>query len=158
MAPAVRHDRMTDAVLDASRVLVAVAARSLAAHEHDVSIPQYRALVVLASRGPLRPGELAAALGIDPSAATRMSDRLVRKHLVSRRRPGGDRREVRLRLTDAGQELVEAVTAERRREISRILRLVPADERPEVLRAFEAFGRAAGETPEPASGERSWVL
>ncbi|MFC7655431.1 hypothetical protein ACFQV8_01700 [Pseudonocardia benzenivorans] len=41
-------DELVDAVMTASRVLVAVAARSLAAVDEDVTIAQYRALVVLA--------------------------------------------------------------------------------------------------------------
>ena len=53
-------------MLRASRVLVAVAVRSLAAVDHDVTLPQYRALVVLASRGPQRPTELADALARPP--------------------------------------------------------------------------------------------
>ena len=61
---------LTEAVLTASRVLVAVAARSLAEHEGEVSLQQYRGLVVLASRGPQRPVDLAEALGVDPSTAT----------------------------------------------------------------------------------------
>ena len=43
---------LTDALLTASRALVAVAARSLAAVDDDVTLPQYRALVVLAVAGP----------------------------------------------------------------------------------------------------------
>src|SRR5579862_8947891 len=57
----------TDALLTASRVLVAVAARSLAEHEAEVSLQQYRALVVLGSRGAQRPVDLPQALSVDPS-------------------------------------------------------------------------------------------
>ena len=57
---------VVDAVLLASRVLVSVSARSLAGVDHDVTLPQYRALVVLASRGVQRPGDLADALGLPP--------------------------------------------------------------------------------------------
>lgn len=148
---------LADAVLTASRVLVGVAARSLAESEEDVSIPQYRALVVLGSRGPQRPVDLAESLGIDPSTATRLCDRLVRKRLISRRRQGADRREVRLELTGRGAELLDAVTARRRREIERILQAVPSDERRTLVRAFTAFSAAAGEIPD-AQWPRSWDL
>ena len=77
-------DELADAVLTASRVLVAVAARSLA-EEEAISLPQYRALVVLASRGPQRPVDLAQALNVDPSTTTRMCDRLEGKKLITRR-------------------------------------------------------------------------
>jgi DNA-binding MarR family transcriptional regulator len=148
---------LTDAVLTASRVLVAVAARSLAAHEDEISLQQYRALVVLASRGPQRPVDLAQALSVEPSTATRLCDRLVRKRLISRRRQGGDRREVRLDLTTAGRRLVDRVTASRRAEIEDILAAVPTDRRHGLVEAFVAFGDAAGEVPD-AEWQRSWDL
>lgn len=148
---------LTDVVLTASRVLVAVAARSLAEHESEVSLQQYRALVILASRGPLRPVDLAEALGVDPSTATRLCDRLVDKRLISRRRQGGDRREVRLDLSDRGRKLLGQVTERRRLEIGRILGAVPGPERTGLVDAFRAFGRAAGEVPDD-EWPRSWDL
>src|SRR5215470_14760983 len=89
-------DELVDMVLAASPALVAVAARSLAAAGEDVTLPQYRALVVLAARGPQGTAELAAALTVNPSTATRLCDRLVRKGLVRRHRQAGDRRPVRI--------------------------------------------------------------
>lgn len=152
-----RTGDLIDSVLTASRVLVAVAARSLSEYESVVSLQQYRALVVLASRGPLRPVDLAEALGVDPSTATRLCDRLVTKHLISRRRPGGDRREVRLDLSGRGRALVKAVTERRREEIGRIVARVASDEREELVRAFRAFAASAGEVPED-QWPRSWDL
>jgi len=60
-----------DAVLTASRSLIAVATRSLGAAAEEVTIAQYRALVVLASRGTQRMADLAAA----PGAAGEVPDR-----------------------------------------------------------------------------------
>lgn len=151
------QQELTEAVLTASRVLVAVAARSLAEHEGDVSVQQYRALVVLASRGPQRPVDLAEALGVDPSTATRLCDRLVVKRLISRRRQGGDRREVRLDLAERGRSLLDQVTERRRAEIARILAKVPAAQREHLVDAFVSFGRAAGEVPDD-EWPRSWEL
>jgi DNA-binding MarR family transcriptional regulator len=150
-------DELTDAVLTASRVLVAVAARSLADHGAEVSLHQYRALVVLASRGPLRPVDLAEALGVDPSTVTRLCDRLADKRLITRRRQGGDRRVVQLDLSSRGRELIDAVTDRRRSEITRILAAVPAGDREDLVRAFRAFAMAAGEAPDD-QWPRSWEL
>ncbi len=147
---------LADAVLTASRVLVAVAARSLA-EEVSVSLPQYRALVVLASRGPQRPVDLAQALNVDPSTATRMCDRLEGKALITRRRDDGDRRTVVLDLSVEGRRLVDRVTLRRRQEIGQILTAVDPKERANLVRAFTAFGNAAGEIPE-ADWQRSWDL
>jgi DNA-binding MarR family transcriptional regulator len=134
-----------------------VAAQSLAEHESVVSLPQYRALVVLASRGPQRPVDLAHALGVDPSTATRMCDRLTSKRLITRRRDVTDRRVVVMDLSASGRRLVESVTERRRREINRILDAVDPSARTSLVRAFTTFGNAAGEIPE-ADWERSWAL
>ena len=120
-------DLVTDAVLTASRALVGVAARSLAVVDPEVTLPQYRALVVLASRGPRLVGELAEALGIHPSTATRLCDRLVVKKLVTRTTGRDNRRETTISLSVKGRRLVDRVTVLRRREIEAIVERVPSD-------------------------------
>jgi DNA-binding MarR family transcriptional regulator len=144
------QDAVVDSVLSASRALVAVAARSLAAAEEQVTLPQYRALVVLASRGPQRAVDLAEALGVSQSTGTRMCDRLERKGLISRVRPAADRRTVITTITPAGMQLVDAVTRRRRREIRAILRKMTPDVRAALVPTFRAFADAAGEAPDQA--------
>ena len=75
---------MVDAVLSASRVLVAIAARSLADAGEEVTLTQYRSLVVLASRGPQtwRPGRGRGGHPADGLAALPTAGR---KGLVRRR-------------------------------------------------------------------------
>jgi DNA-binding MarR family transcriptional regulator len=142
------EQELADSVLTASRVLVAVAARSLALVEDEVSLAQYRLLVVLAGRGTQRIAALAEALGVNPSSATRLCDRLARKGLVRRRRAATDRREVRVTLAPLGRALVEDVTARRREEIGRLLAAVPAAQRDRIVEALEALAVAAGEPPD----------
>jgi DNA-binding MarR family transcriptional regulator len=144
-------DELVDTVLAASRALVAVAARSLAAAGDEVTLPQYRALVVLAARGPQGTAELAAALAVTPSTATRMCDRLVRRGLVRRHRQAGDRRTVRITLTAAGRDLVAEATWRRRAELARLLGALPPDQHEPVIAAFRAFAAAAGELPQPGA-------
>lgn len=141
-------ESVVDAVLSASRVLVAVAARSLADVAEEVTLPQYRSLVVLASRGPQNLAGLAAAAGVAPATATRMCDRLVRKGLIRRREERGDRRHVRLALSGSGRALVDAVTERRRREIERIVSEIPEGEQVVLVQALGRFAAAAGEVPE----------
>ncbi|MGH9064870.1 MAG: MarR family winged helix-turn-helix transcriptional regulator [Acidimicrobiales bacterium] len=138
-------DPVIEAVLHASRALVAVAARSLAGAGEDVTLPQYRALVVLAARGPQSMAALASALAVNPSTATRMCDRLVRKGLVRRRASPSDRRQVRLAMTVAGRRLVDDVTERRRAEIARIVGAIPPPLQAQVVGALDAFATAAGE-------------
>jgi DNA-binding MarR family transcriptional regulator len=147
----VAGDELVDTVLAASWALVAVAARSLAAAGDEVTLPQYRALVVLAARGPLGTAELAAALAVNPSTVTRLCDRLVRRGLVRRHRQAGDRRTVRIALTGAGRDLVAEVTRRRRAELARLLGALPPDQHEPVIAAFRAFAAAAGELPQPGA-------
>lgn len=146
-APSSDLQEVTDAVLGASRALVAVAARSLAAAEERVSLAQYRVLVILASRGPQRTADLAAALAVNPSTATRVCDHLVRKRLIRRQRATSDRREVRLALSVAGRRMVADVSGRRRTEVERIVAAMPVEGRRHVVEALRALADAAGEVP-----------
>lgn len=139
---------MIDAVLTASRVLVAIAARSLAEASEQVTLTQYRALVILASRGPQNVAALAEALAVTPPTASRLCDRLVRKRLVRRRTDRNDRRQVRLALTEVGRHLVDKVTENRRREIEELLWSIPAEVQHEVVAALRTLSASAGEVPE----------
>jgi DNA-binding MarR family transcriptional regulator len=137
-----------DAVLTASRSLVAVATRSLGAAAEETTIAQYRALVVLASRGPRRIVDLAEALDVAPSTAGRMCDRLVRKGLVRRHRARGDRRAVLISVTAAGRQVVDEATSRRRALIAEILERLPVAAQQAVAQALRTFADAAGEVPD----------
>ena len=139
-------DAVTDAVLLSSRALVAVASRSIASVDESVTLPQFRALVVLdRAEAGLNVGELARELRIQPSTATRLCDRLVRHRLARRRVNPANRREVTMLLTAAGRDVVAEVTRRRRREIASIMAKVPAAQRAAIIDALTVFREAAGE-------------
>jgi DNA-binding MarR family transcriptional regulator len=142
------HESMVDAVVSASRVLVAIAARSLADAGEEVTLTQYRSLVVLASRGPQSMAELAEAIAVTPPTASRLCDRLVKKRLVHRRTDRHDRRQVQIALTPLGKDLVDAVTDRRRREIADLLVAIPTTSQRSVVDALSQLAQAAGEVPE----------
>jgi DNA-binding MarR family transcriptional regulator len=143
-------DEVAGAALAASRALVGVAVRSLAALEPDVTLPQYRALVLLTVRGPSNAAALADALGVQPSSVTGLCDRLVAKGLVARAPSPTSRREIRLSVSAKGRTLVNAVASRRTRELRRVLAPLGARERRRLVDAFEVFARAAGELPDDA--------
>jgi DNA-binding MarR family transcriptional regulator len=136
------------ALMLASRAFVGLTVRSLGAIEADVTLPQFRALVVLAVRGPRRGHDIAEELQVNPSTGSRMTDRLVRKGLVRRVRPTDDRRAVELCLTRAGHDIVERVVQRRRAELERIVAATAGLWEPSVTWALTAFAEAAGEMPE----------
>jgi DNA-binding MarR family transcriptional regulator len=142
-----------DAVVGASRALVAIAARSLGAAGEEVTLPQYRALVVLASRGPQRVVDLAAVLDVNASTATRMCDRLARKGLIRRQRLSTDRRSVRVSISAPGRELVAAVTRRRRREVQAIVERMTPQQSEQLVATLRMFADAAGEVP-----DQDWSL
>src|SRR5690348_5752465 len=136
------------ALMAASRAFVGLTARSLAGVDGDVTLPQFRALVVLAVRGAQRSVDIAEELRVNPSTGTRMCDRLVRKGLIKRVRSTSDRRVVRLRLTAKGHDIVEQVVSRRRAELEQLVVATADLWQPAVLEALNAFAAAAGEVPE----------
>lgn len=140
-----RTAELVDALLLASRALVGVAARSLA--DIDVTLPQYRALVVVGTRPAGTVGDLAAALDIHPTTATRMCDRLVAKRLLRRAPASDDRRAVELHLTAAGRRLLQRVVDRRRRDLAAIVDRLGPEVTAANVAALSAFSEAAGEVP-----------
>lgn len=143
-------DEIVDAITAGSRVLVGIAARSLERCGVDITLAQCRALVTLSQIGPLSLVGLADALGVNPSTATRMCDRLVAKDLVARERLDGG---VSLSPTPAGIDVVRLITRARRQELHRIVAQLGEHERAEIVRCMDAFRTAAGEV-----GEGEWAL
>ncbi len=148
---------VTSAVLAASRLLVAVSLRSLAAAEERVTLPQFRLLVLLNDHGETNLVTLADRLAVNSSTAMRMVDRLVARGLVSRRVNPSSRREVLLQLTAAGHRIVDEVSARRRDEIAVIVARMPARARAGLVEAMRSFAAAGGEAPD-AKAERDPVL
>lgn len=146
-----------EAVLAACRALVGVAAHSLAPVEETLSVNQFRALVILASRGPLHSAALAEAMGVHPSNATRTCDRLVALGLLDRRDNPADRRHLLLTLTKEGDTVVRSVTHRRRQAIRKILTRMPALERRQLTTALAAFTAASGEPEEQDLWTLGWT-
>lgn len=135
-----------DAVLRASRVFIGVAARSIAEVEDLVTPPQWRVLILIATRGPQSLGAVAADLGVHPSNATRTVDKLATAGLVQRDDSPHDRRFLRLQLTSDGQSLVDRVMSSRRHALNEVVERMKPKDRRMLETALAAFAEAAGET------------
>ncbi|WP_330180480.1 MarR family transcriptional regulator [Nocardia sp. NBC_01503] len=138
-------DELTDALLAASRLLVALSARSISLVDESITIPQFRTLVILSTRGPSKVVTLASALNVQPSTAARMVDRLVAAELVDRNPNPDSRRELIIELTEQGHRVVNAVTGHRRRELAAVVKRMPEADRSGLVRALTAFTEAGGE-------------
>ncbi len=149
-------DLVIDGLLATGRMLIAQTARSLAQLNANVTLPQFRALVVLATSGPARVVDLAAELRVQPSTATRMCDRLVRKGLVSRHEHPADRRAAWVVLTRTGRNLVAEIMRRRRDELAALVQAIPVADPEAFASCLHALVVAAGELPE-AQWRQRWA-
>ena len=138
-------DEAAMATLIASRSLLGFVAQSLAPALEEMTMPQFRVLVVLDGEGALRMGDLAERIGVHPSTLSRTVDRLVGAGWLERASGQESRREVHVALTARAQELVADVAAQRRSGIARVLQELPPEDRAAVHRGMEIFAAAAGE-------------
>lgn len=134
---------VVDAILAANRVFVAVAAGALANVEPEITLPQFRALVLIDIHRSMTVAELAEALGVVPSTATRMCDRLVAKELVDRTVDAANRRQVTVTLRAEGRALIAQSTRRRKREITRLLKSIPPETQAELATSLGALVQAA---------------
>ena len=148
--PNVRQEPQGDQVLDdlirASRIFVAIAANSLAGDDNEpLSLQQYRALALLASREGQRPADLSKSLGVTPSTTTALCDRLVQKGMISRRRRGSDRRSVYLVVSARGHEQLEKISARRGDLLREIVLRLPSATQIKLAEVLPSFIDAAGD-------------
>ncbi|MEN4478964.1 MarR family winged helix-turn-helix transcriptional regulator [Mycolicibacterium cosmeticum] len=139
-------DAITDALITASRLLVAISARSIAEVDESITIPQFRVLVILSTRGPSNLSTLAGLLAVQPSTIGRMVERLVTAGLLERRPHPHSRRELVVELSARGRKTVRTVTMRRRSEIARVVQAMPVRQRHGLVEALTAF-TAAGDEP-----------
>lgn len=136
-------DSFVAALMGGLRALVVISARSVSEVRRSLSLPQFRVVLILNSEGPIQLNRLAETLGVDPSSAIRMIDRLLDAGFVTRQENPRDRRRVLLGVTPAGAALVRRVTAGRRRRITTIVNAMPVTPRAELTSALIAFSQAA---------------
>ncbi|MFF7734458.1 MULTISPECIES: MarR family transcriptional regulator [unclassified Streptomyces] len=156
-------DLVTRSVLTASRLLVGISARSLAAVEERVTLPQFRMLVMLSTRGATKLVTLADLLQVAPSTAMRMVDRLIAAGLADRKHNPANRRETLLQLTEEGRRTVADVTGRRRAAIAEIVERLTPTQRLALIEALSAFNVAGGEPLAPAQDDTEthplgWVM
>src|SRR5689334_19069667 len=103
------HDleELVDEVLFVSRALFGVSIRSITAVSPEITLLQYRTLVVMASRGPQRLSELRTELGTQAPAVTRLCNRLAERGLAERRPVGAGSRELEVSITPKGADLIQ---------------------------------------------------
>ncbi|WP_425552910.1 MarR family winged helix-turn-helix transcriptional regulator [Frondihabitans peucedani] len=103
---------------------------------------QYRVLVLLGTRGPMRSSDLALELGLLASGITRIVNRLIGAGYVLKQAGQKSRREVIVTATDSGLALVRDALDRRREELSTLLTVLSAPDRKALVRASRALASA----------------
>jgi DNA-binding MarR family transcriptional regulator len=134
-----------DVLVQLSRLVQGAFARI--ADRHDLTPVQGRLLCVLA-QGPRGMTELARCCGVEKAALTGLVDRAERRGLAERAPVPGDRRALRVLLTDAGRRSAAAFHAEVTAELNQLLSPLALNDRERFRTAMaeitQAAGRAAG--------------
>jgi DNA-binding MarR family transcriptional regulator len=148
-------EELAEAFVTASRALVGIAVHSIGSAPVDITVAQFRLLVLVAT-GDRTVGDIAQRLGVNQSNASRHCDRLQRLGLLERRRSATDGRVVHVRLTPAGEDLVDAVTRQRRADVRRVLDRLPLADSTAALDALRAFNDAASELVDDRWAAQHW--
>jgi DNA-binding MarR family transcriptional regulator len=144
-APDDTVDVITDALLTVSRLMIGLTAQSMAEVDETITVQQFRSMMVLFKRGSTNLTTLAYQMGVQPSAAGRMVDRLVAMGLVERAPHPTSRRELLGSLTPRGHQVVKKINERRRAALLRILGEIPQSTREELVRTLTGFTVAAAE-------------
>jgi len=150
--------KMTDAeaaavaFMTASRALLGMSLRSVAAAPVPLTVPQHRLLVLVSADGPRRIGTLADDLGVNQSNASRLVARLVDQGLVRRVTDPADGRASVVEATAAGRRVLDAVSEHRLRELRAVVAAMPAESWAPAVEVLHAFNAAAHEAEAVPAG------
>jgi len=128
-----------------TRALVGLTLQSLQALDGEVSVPQFRLLLVLSGLGRVPSSRIAAELGMSPGSVTRLADRLEAAGLLTRGADPRSRSIVTLEVTPAGIDLVARVVERRHVLLAAVLDRMDPGEREEVGRLARRVTALAGD-------------
>ncbi len=107
----------------------------------ELTVPQFRVLVVLSHDEAISLSDLAENLGLSPAAMSRMVDLLVRRGLISRQTRTVDRRGISLSLTRRGRETFRAAQQATRAVLAQNLSTLSPRELARVNSALQTLNR-----------------
>lgn len=113
--------------------------------EHDLSLPEWRTLSLLARRPPMSPRQVNSISGMDKGQISRSLALLAEKKLVERRPDAADGRRQVISVTRQGIRLFERILPDARRSQAALLNALSVRER-EVLQSIMVKLTATAQT------------
>lgn len=111
------------------------------ARVHGLTEPQALCLNAIQRMDMTSPGLLARAISLSPPTVTGILDRLERRGLVRRERNERDKRQVVIRLTDAGRRLLAASPPPLQERFTRRLAALPVNRQRRISKTLEEVVR-----------------
>jgi DNA-binding MarR family transcriptional regulator len=138
-----RSVNATESIEAAAESLATVLDPARGDHALRVSPTQLRVLTWLRSHPQTNVNGLAESLGVGPSSASRLCDRLEALGLLRRVADPRDRREVQVQVTTEAEALLTQISRNRQRALDEVLARMPEAARQELARSLTAFRMAA---------------
>jgi DNA-binding MarR family transcriptional regulator len=136
-----------------TRALVGITLQSLEELGGQVSLPQFRLLLILSGLGRVPSSRLAAELRMTASSVTRLADRLESAELLARGTDPSSRSIVTVEVTKAGLNLVTRVVEKRHELLAGVLSgMTPGERETAVKTALRFAGLAADAAALSAAG------
>jgi DNA-binding MarR family transcriptional regulator len=141
-------DRSVETVQDAGPLLAPLGfafwkIKGAFERETGVSAGTWFTLALLAREDGMSQGELSQRFDIDPSRVTRLAKRLEREGLLRKKRDQGDKRVIRMYLTEKGRGLFEDLSDRRERFDRRVGVVLSPEELKELRRMLGALAESA---------------
>jgi DNA-binding MarR family transcriptional regulator len=128
-----------------TRALVGITLHSLEALGGEVSLPQFRLLLITAGLGRVPSSRIAAEASMTPSSVTRLADKLEAAGLLERGTDPRSRSIVTIEVTPAGLDLVTRVVQRRHELLGTVLGRMEPEDRKTAARIARRFAGLAGD-------------
>ena len=145
-------DQCARRLMGAVPVIMRFIRTHMRSHRQNLTVPQFRTLVLLSHNGDPSMSDVADHLGISLSAASRMVDGLVRRGLLERQARPADRRSVSLSLTEVGKQTFQTALRATQETLADRFKALSGEDLAQVAGAMETLtslfapGREAAKT------------
>ncbi len=111
---------------------------------HGVTLSQCHILDILFKKGDMTMNELSRQLGLAKSTITRIVNNMVRVGWIDQAKDQRDKRWVNVRLTQEGKKMAEKLGHSSREYVQRILKHIPEEKVPQVVKSLEWIVKSVG--------------